>query len=117
MRHSRWRWKLLKLFPASVVPDPDDELQMAVFTAHLIEDEIERQRERYDDAVRLHNALADLRASHSALDERRALLWDGPREQGLYEHLKADPVTRKAVVPREVLLADRAAMRRRSREG
>lgn len=103
-------------FPHAVVLRPDDRLQQAIFSAHMAEDELEHQRERYDSAVQQHNTLADLRATAAALEERRRLLYDGGREIDLFEQLKGDPVTRKAIVPEHILREDRRQMRERARE-
>jgi len=82
------------------VPNPHDRLQTAVFTAHLLEDELDRQRERYADAVIAFQALVPQEAIKTLNDWRAALL-DGPRES-MYDAIRADPLWRMSSPPSEL---------------
>lgn len=99
MRHTRWRWKLLLVFPAAVVPDFDDELQMAVFLGHMAQDQIDRQEERYADAFLRFQQGMPQEAAKTLNQWRDALLaGDGPPES-LYDRLKGDPIWALADLP------------------
>jgi hypothetical protein len=100
VRHTRWRWKLLRAFPAAVVPNPHDRLQTAVFTAHLVEDELDRQRERYADAVIQFQTIVPQEAVKT-LNEWRAALHGGPRES-MYDAIRSDPLWRMSSPPSEL---------------
>lgn len=100
MRHTRWRWKLLKAFPAAVVPNPHDRLQTVVFTAHLVEDELDRQRERYADAVIRFQTIVPQEAVKT-LNDWRAALHGGPRES-MYDAIRTDPLWRMSSPPSEL---------------
>ena len=76
--------------PGGFAPNPHDRLQMAVFAAHLAEDAVERQRERYADAVVRFQALVPQEAAKT-LEAWRATLFDGPRES-MYDAIRADPL-------------------------
>lgn len=82
-----------------VVPNPHDRLQTAVFTAHLVEDELERQRERYADAVIRFQAIVPQEAVKT-LNEWKAAL-DGPRES-MYDAIRTDPLWRMSSPPAEL---------------
>lgn len=82
-----------------MVPNPHDRLQTAVFTAHLVEDELERQRERYADAVIRFQSVVPQEAIKT-LNEWKAAL-DGPRES-MYDAIRADPLWRMSSPPAEL---------------
>lgn len=99
MRHTRWRWKIVCAFPAAVVPDFDDALQMAVFLGHLAQDQIDRQEERYADAFLSLQQLVPQEAAKT-LDQWRDAILAGQGPPGsLYDRLKGDPIWALADLP------------------
>lgn len=86
-------------FPAAVVPDFDDALQMAVFLGHMAQDQIDRQEERYADAFLRFQQGAPTEAAKTLNQWRDAIRAGSGPPESLYDHLKSDPIWALADLP------------------
>ena len=82
--------------------NPHNKLQTAVFAAHMYEDELERQKERYVDAF-LRVQAGNPREALTTLEAWRVQLFEGGKEPSLFDAIKADPIWSLAVIPDDVL--------------
>ena len=84
-----------------MAPNSNDRLQTAVFAAHLMEDELDRQRERYADAAIHFQTILMPQEAVKTINDWRAALQGGPRES-MYDAIRADPLWRMASPPSEL---------------